>query len=94
MKPVPGLQDFPASLQTQIWFLTEENKYERLAGGTSLFRTGIVQKAVGEDGPQHVPNTAQHTSFVQRVLEHIAYLAEEQGNHGLGQHCAAVTTEH
>lgn len=33
-------------------------------------------------------------SFVQRVLEHTAYLAEEQGNHGLGQHCAAVTTEH
>lgn len=40
------------------------------------------------------PKHGQHTSFVQRVLEHTAYLAEEQGNHGLGQHCAAVTTEH
>lgn len=71
LKPGSGLLDFPTSLQTRIWFLTAENKYERLVDGTSLFSTGVVQKAVHACRGRWALMTPKHCAacqLLQRML--------------------------
>lgn len=62
-----GAQDLSGSLQAWIWFLTVENKYQRLTDGIAQLSAGVVQRTV-YDVTQHLPMCAAHWLCAEGAL--------------------------